>query len=132
MLIFVFGVALPSGSLQPVSFHLFLFMIRTGPCRDRNPQNALQEVLGYQVDVSHRLTGDMNHVYYALAGCEQPENATNQSCNNLPTRHHLSLGGASMKGWLERLELRRSECVEGQRGISSLANIERLFDTMES
>lgn len=55
-------------------------------------QILVEEILGYRVAVTPRYAGNMNHVYYALAGCEEPENEMNQSCTGKPSNFHVSLG----------------------------------------
>ena len=55
-------------------------------------QILVEEVLGYEVFVDASGTGNIQDAFYALAGCEQPENKTNQSCTGKSTHHHVAMG----------------------------------------
>ena len=55
-------------------------------------QILVEEQLGYEVFADARGTGSVTDAFYGLAGCEQPENKTNQSCTGKATRHHVAIG----------------------------------------
>lgn len=55
-------------------------------------QILVEEQLGYEVFADARGTGSVTDAFYGLAGCEQPENKTNQSCTGKATRHHAAIG----------------------------------------